>query len=309
MSDQLVSFSDLRDLFAATPAPAAGDDSAPLPFNLVEKYVKRSPKTATGKPAPAAPAEKPVAFIPVPPSSPAPPPRHVLIASLDLASLPPDDLQTLLALATDAGIVSAGTPTAEATAILADAILPTKKNGEVYLQISCARMAVEYLILRSKGMRTKDAVLAAGMPDWAIVGNMRAHNRPFHALYDAADAAYLTAIGPKVVDSLVEAAVEGDTVRKFKDGEVVSEAHRANVRAQELVLKATDARFRDSDKAAGPSGGVTYNIGAINVAALPPAGAAPALPAAGPAPETIEIGADSCGFSADRPSAPVGNHA
>ncbi len=120
----------------------------------------------------------------------------------------------------------------------------------------------------------------------------------------------MAAVNPHVVDSLVEAAVEGDTVRKYRDGEVVSEAHRANVRAQELVLKATDARFRDPDKGAVASGGVTYNIGAVNVAQLvPPAPLAPALPAAGPVPEIVEIGQDSCGFRADRQPVPIGNHA
>lgn len=290
MSDQLVTFADLRDLFAATPAPAAGDDSAPLPFNLVEKYVKRSPK-------------------PEPKPKPAPPPPPAAIR-IGIASFPPDDLQVLVALATDAGIVPPETPTPEAVELIEDACKPLKRNGEVYMEPSRVRLLFQYLIFRSNGMRSQEAILASGLPNWTPVGLFKAHNKYFRAMYHAADERFMGAINPHVVDSLVEAAVEGDTVRKFKDGEVVSEAHRANVRAQELVLKATDARFRDSDKAAGPSGGVTYNIGAINVAALPPAGgAAPALPAAEPAPETIEIGPDSCGFSADRPSVPRGNHA
>lgn len=231
--------------------------------------------------------------------------------SLDLASLlSPDDAQALVALATDAEIVQPGSPTAEALAAVEQACAPLKKNGEVYLDLQRARLAFQFLILRANGMRTKEAILAAGLPDWMPVGILKCHNGAFRALCKAAEERFMAAINPHVVDSLVEAAIEGDTVRKMKDGEVVSEAHRANVRAQELVLKATDARFRDQDKAAGPSGGVTYNIGAINVAALPPAGgAAPALPAAGPAPETIEIGPDSCGFGADRSSVSRGNHA
>lgn len=238
------------------------------------------------------------------PPAPAPP-------SLDLASLlSPDDAQALVALATDAEIVQPGSPTAKALAAVEQACAPLKKNGEVYLDLQRARLAFQFLILRANGMRTKEAILAAGLPDWMPVGILKCHNGAFRALCKAAEERFMAAINPHVVDSLVEAAIEGDTVRKMKDGEVVSEAHRANVRAQELVLKATDARFREPDKGgSAAAGGVTYNIGAINVAALPPASSAPALPAAGPAPETIEIGPDSCGFSADRPSVPRGNHA
>ncbi len=287
MSDQLVSFSDLRDLFSAMPPSPPDPGATKLPNPFIEKYVKHVP--AAGKPSP--------------------PSRSDLIAGLGLASFPPDDLQVLLAIATDAGVVPPDTPSDDAATILADAVLPTKKNGEVYLELSRAHVALVYLILRSNGMRTKEAVLASGLGSWVPIGIFRAHNKAYRAMYQAADERYLAAIGPRVVDSLVDAAIEGDTVRKMRDGEVVSEAHRANVRAQELVLKATDARFRDQDKAAGPSGGVTYNIGSVNVAALPPASPAPALPAAGPAPETIEIGPDSCGFGADKPSVPHGNHA
>ncbi len=175
------------------------------------------------------------------------------------------------------------------------------------MEPSRVRLLFQYLIFRSNGMRSQEAILASGLPNWTPVGLFKAHNKHFRAMYHAADERFMAAIGPKVVDSLVEAAIEGDTVRKMKDGEVVSEAHRANVRAQELVLKATDARFRDTDKGAVASGGVTYNIGAVNVAQLAPP--APALPAAGPAPEIIEIGPVSCGFGADTPSVPLRNHA
>ncbi len=290
MSDQLVSFSDLRDLFASMP-PSPPDASRPNPF--IQKYVKHSPPAP---PAPAPAAGKP--------ASPAPDIR------IGLASFPPDDLQVLVALATDAGIVPPETPTPEAVELIEDACKPVKRNGEVYMEPSRVRLLFQYLIFRSNGMRAQEAILAAGLENWTPVGLFKAHNKHFRAMYHAADERFMTAIGPKVVDSLVEAAIEGDTVRKMKDGEVVSEAHRANVRAQELVLKATDARFREPDKGGSAAGGgVTYNIGAINVAALPPASPAPALPAAGPAPEAIEIGPDSCGFGADRPSVPVGNHA
>lgn len=295
MSDQLVSFSDLRDLFANMPPSPPDPGAKKLPNPFIQKYVKRSPPA----PAPAPAAGKP-----------SPPSRSDLIAGLGLASFPPDDLQVLLAIATDAGVVPPDTPSDDAATILADAVLPTKKNGEVYLDLSRAHVALAYLILRSNGMRTKEAVLASGLGSWVPIGIFRAHNKAYRAMYQAADERYLAAIGPHVVDSLVDAAVNGDTVRKMRDGEVVSEAHRANVRAQELVLKATDARFREPDKGgSAAAGGVTYNIGAINVAALPPASSAPALPAAGPAPETIEIGPDSCGFGADAPSVPRGNYA
>lgn len=284
MSDQLVSFSDLKAIFATMPPDPPGAKKLPNPF--IQKYVKHVP--AAGKPSPP----------PLPPS-------------LNLASLlSPDDAQALVALASDAEIVQPGSSTAEALAAVEQACAPLKKNGEVYLDFQRARLAFQFLILRANGMRTKEAILAAGLPDWMPVGILKCHNRAFRALCKAAEERFMATINPHVVDSLVEAAVEGDTVRKFKDGEVVSEAHRANVRAQELVLKATDARFRDQDKGVVASGGVTYNIGSINVAALPPASsAAPALPAAGPAPETIEIGPDSCGFGADMPSVPRGNHA
>ena len=112
-------------------------------------------------------------------------------------------------------------------------------------------------------------------------------------LCKAAEERFMAAINPHVVDSLVDAAVNGDTVRKMKDGEVVSEAHRANVRAQELVLKATDARFREPDKGgSAAAGGVTYNIGAVNVAQLAPGAPLPPSPVLPSPSSAVEISVD-----------------
>lgn len=265
---------------------------------------------------PSRPSRNPFDLAPdsAPPSAPdqaAPDTSSPPAPSLGLASsLSPDDAQALVALASDAEIVQPGSPTADALAAVEQACAPLKRNGEVYLDFRRARLAFLFLILRSNGMRTKEAILAAGLPDWMPVGILKCHNKAFRALCKAAEERFMGTIGPHVVDSLVDAAVNGDTVRKFKDGAVVSEAHRANVRAQELVLKATDARFRDTDKGAVASGGVTYNIGSVNVAQLaPPQAPAPALPTARSAPEIVEIGQDSCGFRAERQPVPIWNHA
>lgn len=244
--------------------------------------------------------QSPVSMQPVP--KPAPKPA----TSIGLAEFPSEDLQTIIAIAVDAGIIQADIPTAEAVAQIESACAPLKKNGEVYLDLSRARLALRFLILRSNGMRTKEALLASGLKDWMAVGILKCHNRAFRACYQVANDRYLGAVNPSVVDSLVDAAINGDTVLKMKDGETVSAAHRANVRAQELVLRATDPRFRDADKGNAPAGGVTYNIGSINVAQLPAAGAGvPALPGA----ETIQIDGEKCGFGADKASVRIGNHA
>ena len=213
----------------------------------------------------------------------------------------PDDIQTLVALAVDAGIILPDIPTDEALEQIDDACAPRKKkNGEVYMDFGRARQAFKYLILRSNGTRAKEAIFASGLADWMPVGALKSHNKGYNMLYRAAEERFFVAVHPVVVDSLVDAAVNGDTVRKIKDGEVVSEAHRANVRAQELVLKATDPRFREPDKGGGTSGAVTYNIGSVNVAQVAsPAAALPIPPTTIPVAGGTEIEAKVGGFGAE----------
>lgn len=251
-------------------------------------------------PAPDAMRLTPLSVQTVPKQQPAP------VNSLNLADFPSEDLQAVISIAADAGIVKADIPTAEAIAQIEAACAPYKKNGEVFIDFSRARQALRYLILRSNGMRTKDAILGVGLKNWAPVGQLRAHNKAYKNMYDVAEDRFFAAVHPEVVDSLVEAAVKGDSIRKFKDGEKVSEVHRANVRAQELLLKATDPRFRESDTGVVASGGVTYNIGSINVAQLP-AGAG-GVPALAPA-KTVLIEGEKGGFSADKVAMRIGNHA
>ncbi len=78
-------------------------------------------------PAPDAMRLSPLSVQTVPKQQPAP------VNSLNLADFPSEDLQAVISIAADAGIVKADIPTAEAVAQIEAACAPYKKNGRCLL--------------------------------------------------------------------------------------------------------------------------------------------------------------------------------
>jgi hypothetical protein len=142
---------------------------------------------------------------------------------------------------------------------------------------------LRYVVVLSTGERNKDALKICGLDRYGQISQWRNRSPVYNRLIHEATTRQLSHLAVPVMDSVADAAIVGDTVRRYDaDGNLKAEAHKANVRAQELFLRAADPkRFGDHASPGVSGGGITYNIGSVTLLAggQPAPGAIPVSPA------------------------------
>ena len=152
-----------------------------------------------------------------------------------------------------------------------------------------ACVALKYLVVLATGERNKDALKHCGLTRYGQISEWRNRSKPYNALIHEATTRQMTHLAVPVMDSVADAAIEGDVVRKFDaEGHLKTEQRRANVRAQELFLRAADpSRFGERAAPSAAPGGIIYNIGSVNLVA---AGAPAPLPLPASPAQVLESG-------------------
>lgn len=181
-------------------------------------------------------------------------------------SLNDTEKEVLLSLAREAGVVKndEDNPLDQTW----KAILPPKYRGRVDWVVR-ARVAVQFIVLVALGYRSREAMRMLNVERYGYIAGVANISQSFRRMSEAAVTSQLTAIKGPVLDAVIDAAIDGDTMRAFdREGRVTRESHKANTRAAEIVLKAADPRFREDrgHNAAASSGGITYVIGEVKVA-------------------------------------------
>lgn len=154
--------------------------------------------------------------------------------------------------------------------------------GDIYAKIpgrdekerkSVLKSVLGFLVDWGVGKSFDESLKLRGCDEIAI-GFIKRCSREYMKLYEQADILRMGQIVPKVMDAAVDLAVNGDVEPIFsREGELLGEKKRRNVRAQELILKAGDKRFAEDKGGAVNSGGVVYNIAVLPSVSLPEPGA------------------------------------
>lgn len=144
-------------------------------------------------------------------------------------------------------------------------------SGVVGLSPFACPRAVMFLFSLASGARHKEAFLASGLTNIDVNLFCRVDDA-FSKSYDFAKRLQSDAMSIKVVDAAVERAVDGvlepivGRTGKNQDGHLVDRAGdpmykvRHSDKLAEVLLRATDKRFRDDSGGAGAGAGTTYNI-------------------------------------------------
>lgn len=181
-----------------------------------------------------------------------------------VASLPPEDVDVIRDMALT--VIDGATPDNWIEKLESG----TSKAGIKQLLDSRGREII-FLARLSGGMKNRDALRFAGIQFYGQVTALNCRSKTYRALLHEAQRRQLTEMAAPVVDSLVDAAIDGDIVETYNEyGTLKKRAKKHNTRAAELLLRAGDRRFQQSDgPAAGATPGVVYQIGQVNVLAGP----------------------------------------
>lgn len=178
------------------------------------------------------------------------------------------DGELLHALADDAGLLDKRTMSELYGEILSD--IPGKGVEE---RMKILKGVLGFLVDWGTGQGYTVSMRNRGITMLEL-GFMKKRSRLYKRLYDEADILRMGQMVPQVMDAAVDLAVNGDIEPIYsKEGELLGEKRKRNVKAQEMILKAGDSRFADDKKdSAVAGGGVVYNIAVLPNVKLPEPG-------------------------------------
>ena len=160
---------------------------------------------------------------------------------------------------------------------------------------------IRFLVDLAGGMRHRAALDKNGLR-WGVVQIMCNRSAAFKKMYVIAHHTQLDSFKPDVLDSAIDLAVNGDIVTVIdREGNIVAEDRRRNVKAMEMLLKASDERFRENDGSRNAGGGITYNITIGADLKLPEPGERPVIdiPVEEPVAVAVEAGEKKVEFAED----------